>query len=880
MAITQNTFTGNGSNLGPFSFTFKWLESTDIKVTVGGVLKTAGTHYNLQALNYTTKDGGQVLFTAGNAPANNAAIRIYRDTDDSALSATFFSGSAIRAQDLNDDFTQTLYSTQEVKARYLDRQSGEMESTYVPNTSTSVVTKGYMETNYGIIDEVGFTRWRQTASAAQTTFTGAGSYGGVLSYVPTKEQVYLNGALQQRDADYAASNGSSIVFNVALTAGDVVDVVCVNNLTASTVSNAANISYGGQFTGQSTRTVAAKLGDVVSVKDFGAVGDGITDDTAAIQAALNYVNSVGGGVVFLPPGRYRKGDAAGTTLIMYSNTTIKGAGDSSVIFFDDKDSVLRSSNDFLLASNTTNIEFKDFKVEGTVLTYLNDTNRKQLFTGTNIDGLRFVNVTIEKVRYMATAFDSVRNGYFSGNRLDYVLADGLRCTQSSNIVITGNTLRRVADDCIAVHSQDSAATPNSGVVISNNVIEACQGIKVMGIKNINITGNVIRRSLRNPIDVSLPAVGSEGNSPIISVNVSNNIISDAAGDRGVNSLITVRQELARSNGGLTSFPGINSIPYPYNYNNNLDSGTPVIIAANGIRICDNTIYRTLPDNVNYSAWGYGQMFDRTTPGLLSDPLISSTYFNWHGVLIVGPASNLVIHNNNISGGNPGFTAILMPVVTSTNIQDFATVSIQGNTIFDFPGVGISCTLLGSGVGAKQIVIQNNTFDLDPYLRHPDHNANNTWAAVATTAIQTGSQTTGWLIGGNVFKNVATTGINQGRADEFMRNIIYSDFVGPGDNVGNKGVRVLPVAAVNTIVPINGDPTSATFGHILNTPLLRSAGMPSSGRYLAGHLVVSDAPPVQGSPGSQYTINGWRRLTTGTGHVANTDWVELRTLTGT
>jgi hypothetical protein len=113
MATTQNTFTGNGSNLGPFSFTFKWLEPTDIKVTVAGVLKTVGTHYNLQNLNYSTKTGGQVLFTAGNTPANGAAIVVYRQTDDTDLVSTFYSGSAIRAQDLNNNFTQNLYVTQE-----------------------------------------------------------------------------------------------------------------------------------------------------------------------------------------------------------------------------------------------------------------------------------------------------------------------------------------------------------------------------------------------------------------------------------------------------------------------------------------------------------------------------------------------------------------------------------------------------------------------------------------------------------------------------------------------------------------------------------------------------------------------------------------------
>lgn len=50
------------------------------------------------------------------------------------------------------------------------------------------------------------------------------------------------------------------------------------------------------------RTVQSKLRDYVSVKDFGAKGDGTTDDTAAIQAA---VDSISFGSIFFPPGEYK-----------------------------------------------------------------------------------------------------------------------------------------------------------------------------------------------------------------------------------------------------------------------------------------------------------------------------------------------------------------------------------------------------------------------------------------------------------------------------------------------------------------------------------------------------------------------------------------------
>jgi hypothetical protein len=59
-----------------------------------------------------------------------------------------------------------------------------------------------------------------------------------------------------------------------------------------------------------SRTVNAKLQEYVSVKDFGAVGDGVVDDTAAIQSAINYANStalaaVGTVSVLFPAGSYK-----------------------------------------------------------------------------------------------------------------------------------------------------------------------------------------------------------------------------------------------------------------------------------------------------------------------------------------------------------------------------------------------------------------------------------------------------------------------------------------------------------------------------------------------------------------------------------------------
>ena len=101
MAVTQNQYTGNGSTV-LFSFTFPYLASTDVKVKVDGTDTTAFTLANATTVQMNA------------APANGAVVIVYRNTDNDNKKATFYPGSAIKAEDLNNDFDQILYVAQEV----------------------------------------------------------------------------------------------------------------------------------------------------------------------------------------------------------------------------------------------------------------------------------------------------------------------------------------------------------------------------------------------------------------------------------------------------------------------------------------------------------------------------------------------------------------------------------------------------------------------------------------------------------------------------------------------------------------------------------------------------------------------------------------------
>jgi hypothetical protein len=86
--------------------------------------------------------------------------------------------------------------------------------------------------------------------------------------------------------------------------------------------DSSNITFIQAGTGAVTRTAQAKMRDIVSVKDFGAVGDGVTDDATAINNACTAMAELGGGDVMFPAGTF----IVGAAIQLPDNVQLVGAG--------------------------------------------------------------------------------------------------------------------------------------------------------------------------------------------------------------------------------------------------------------------------------------------------------------------------------------------------------------------------------------------------------------------------------------------------------------------------------------------------------------------------------------------------------------------------
>jgi len=156
------------------------------------------------------------------------------------------------------------------------------------------------------------------ATAGQTVFNLS-----TVTYVPGTNslQVFVDGVNQYDGASYAyiETDATTVTFTAGLHVGALVKFTTAVSVSAGS-TNAALVTYDPPFTSSVATTVETKLSEIVSVKDFGAIGDGTTDDTIAINAAIN--DNKNGATVHFPTGSYK----ITSPITVPSNVTLQGEG--------------------------------------------------------------------------------------------------------------------------------------------------------------------------------------------------------------------------------------------------------------------------------------------------------------------------------------------------------------------------------------------------------------------------------------------------------------------------------------------------------------------------------------------------------------------------
>lgn len=248
--------------------------------------------------------------------------------------------------------------------------------------------------------------------------------------------------------------------------------------------NATQIAYTYPAVGAASQTVEQRLAQYVSVKDFGAVGNGTTDDTSAIQAAIDSLDATGG-VVYFPQGVYK------TTSALTLSKPIRLQGTSpecSVIY-------ATSCNGVVINNNFCSIVGIEIQSTGTTKTY----------TGVRVAGVLgtpvgFVNVESSLFTNWAVAI-----------QLEWATGSTITNSEITNCIVgikgVGQCLNtRISDMYIVVDgSANSACISNvlstgpqgEGMMITNSLLYGGQFcIKSEQYLSLTVTNCVIDQSVQ------------------------------------------------------------------------------------------------------------------------------------------------------------------------------------------------------------------------------------------------------------------------------------------------------------------------------------------------------------------------------------------------
>lgn len=665
MALSYAKYTGTGATT-QFPITFPYIDASHIFVSVNGI-----------DVAFTSDVINQVV-TLPSAPVLGSDIRVYRFTPRNKTYSDFSRGNALGQRNMNNSFLWQLYISQEIaegsiSPEFVMNQDLNMGGNKVTNMGTATNDSDavtYKQLNdalvnisaQGVIPIVG---GRQIGVAGQSQYNTPATKAAT----PASFRISIDGLLQRPVTDYTTDTIGKVDFVGAVPVGAEIDVVFFepNNINM----DASNLIVTS--TGSSTpRKLSDRFSDTINVKDFGAVGDGIVDDTTAIQTALNT-----GSDLVLPEGIYLCGK-----LTMMDNQSITGVGRKSVLKTKSTDIALAhgsycSISNFSITPHTTDTTFTHpndgFNDPERNFSYLNNV----VGIGSKSSGLKEIKICgmyIEKL-WRGIGLGNAKNIIVSGNIIKWI---GVWQTQfyncealifDSNICIYGGSNGGVAASSVkrAVFSNNIVIGSGTGIntggspdplynaediTVTGNHVWARDCINLEnGIENATISGNTVKVFRNHDL------VGTTG----VGIACSSNSSGGAA---GVISYVTIDGNTVRS------------------YNDNVAYGVLVSTTANDY---PHTFDSVIITNNNIEGANFGILVNSgTTAVSVRDSIINGNIIKMctKGIQLSNLLSARVSHNTCVQAGNAPLSGYVgVDIINSTRllIEENALVGF-GNTV--------------------------------------------------------------------------------------------------------------------------------------------------------------------------------------------------------
>ena len=640
-----------------------------------------------------------------------------------------------------------------------------------------------------------------TATQGQTVFTLTGG----IQYVPSTNNlsVFVNGSKQIVSTNYIETSSTIVTFTSGLNVGDVVDFITAIS-TSTSATSAANISYNEGGTGAVTTNVQAKLQQTVSVKDFGAVGDGTTDDTAAIQAAIN-ASSINGAILYFPAGTYKVSSTSLNALTGLSNVKLQGVKGATTIF-------LTSTSTTTAIIGSQSAVF-NFEIDGII------------FDG-NIASIPFTGVYC--VKFDNIAGFQATNCVFQNSTLDGIL---LGTTLAKQILV---------ENCV-FQTIGIAGTGANGIRVYNN-------------EGIQINRNYFYGFIISPIDTNPSTLYDNLSNTVITNNFIQNATSGWKSGISVISLLGDRflvQGNTIINGGsggqimVHAYPSGRSVrDYKIIGNSlfnstgtgivvNQDQNTDVIVTNNNIKNCVGS--GILVTNINTPP------YSSTTPVIISDNIIedssSATYVNTNqpSCIQIAQAENVIISDNYC----------VTPRWAGISIQSGSNnIFAQDNTIIGQQGIAPTDLSTNAGGG---IVVSPGGYS---------------YSGNVTNVLINGNFIYNYLTSQSPTTNIRTGGIvvyNDSSGANTVDNItITNNMVRFGNGIGIQ-TYFLGVSKIdgNTISQTNGGTIvdTSSIGLAVNSTNGFYTAAPTTGTWTTGTVIYNSTPSSAGYVGWVCTAAG-------------------------